>query len=348
MNADTIVTKALGFSILLIVLIGFIGGVGGIFGGPINVDSALNIADGADRFAHENVTALQTQQTLGTELQFAGDGAFEGDINAELSGDWAVCTWVQPDDTDANMTVVAVSGEQQIQYHGNRSTPQWVGMYYDPAERESYDVSVTAADTANRTHLCFEQSGGAITLRANGTASSTVNTTGDYTLTDGRYNISDLNGSVDETRVYNTSLDTSQRTALRDQPSRPLDGVTPVARVMYDARSGPVSALPLYFSGTTGTVTNAQLQPGVGGDTLQEGTDYTLSNPALGRPVLSVVDGGDLDGAPVVFVSYGSEDNGFTGTFDAMWTSLTQVPQFVALGFVLLGGIVAMRLMEDF
>lgn len=348
MNPQEIVTKALGFAILLVLLIGFFGGVSGIFGGPITVTNALGIADGSATFGHENVTNLQTQQTLGTEVKFEGNGAVEGPSGDDVSGDWAVCTWAKPDDTDANMTVAVVDGEHHIQYHGNRSTPQWVGLYYDPGEREDYDVSVAATDTANRTHLCFQEQDDNITLYANGTASPSVNTTGAYSLTVARYNLSDLNGSVDETRVYNASTNASQRTSLRDHPSRPLPALTPTARLMYDARSGPVSAFPIYFAGSDATVTNAQLQPGVSGDTLQEGTDYTTSNPGLAFPKLSVVDGGDLDGAPVVFVTYDSTDNGFTGTFNAMWNGLTQVPQFVALGFVLLGGVVAMQLMRDF
>jgi len=343
--SEEFVDRLLGVGIFVVIFIVLFSAVGGIVATDVHVDGSLNIVDGQERFAYEPVNNLTTEQTLGTQLNFDGTGAIEGQTD-DLGGNWSVCTWARPDDTDANMTVISVQGEQTIQYLGNQTTPQWVGRYWDAGERETYDVAVDATATGTRTHVCFQQTTNDITLYANASASPTVTTTGSHTLTDAQYNISAFNGSVEETRIYNASLDSADRTTLRDHPSRPLGTPTPVARIMYDVRSGPVTSIPMYFTGTSATVTNADIEPGVGGDDLTEGTDYRVDNLQLGNPKLIALDGGDLDGAPVVFISYDSQTSMLEGAFMNAWQLLKYVVIFFVLGILASAGYFAHNMLD--
>jgi len=345
MSGD-LMDKLFALGLLAVILALLFGVVGGIIATNTTVETQLDITSGAATFSNENVTDPQPQQTLGTALAFDGSGSLDGTANISVYGDWEVCTWATVHDPTQNMTILSVDGEQTLQYMGNRTTPHWVGRYWDAGEREDYDVAVAATDPENRTHLCFQQQNQNITLLENTTASPTVETNGTHTLTDARYNVSALNGSVDETRVYNQSLNASYRADLRAYPSRPLDGVAPAMRVMFDARSGPISSLPIYFTDASASVTGGQLVSGVGGDTLQAGTDYQITDPGFSNPRFHVLGGGDLVGAPVVFVTYGSHSLMLNGQFLGAWQVLQSVIVFLALGILGAAGYFAREMLN--
>lgn len=343
-SSNDLVEKVLAVGFAAVVLAGLFTGASGVIKTDASAEEALSIADGSDTFEYDNVTSLQTQQTLGTELEFDGSGGLEGSVDGSVSGNWTLCTWAQPHATGSNMTLLTIDGARTIQYLGNQSTPKWVGRVWDAGERESYDVAVNATETGTRTHLCLQQTGQNLSIRANGTQSPVVTTTGTYTLTDARYNLSSWDGTIDETRDYNVSLDSADRAEIRTYPSRPLPDISPRVRVMYDARSGPVTSMPMYFTSGAAAVDSATLVSGVGGDTLTAGSDYRITNPPLSTPRLEVLDGGNLDGAPVVFVSYDTRALILQGDFLQAWYLLQRVIVFLALGVLAAAGYFAKRM----
>lgn len=337
--------KIIGAVVIMLTIISLaLGPLLGVAGTPV-VDSVLlennrgSLAPPAD----ENITV---EQSLGTKLEFDGspNAALDAQTNAEFAGDMEVCTWVTVANasTGSNMTVVALD-DAKIQYLGNASSPQWVGVLWDPGERVTYDANVSATSPTTPTHVCVRESGTYLEINANGTDGDAVPMDGAHTLTHAQYNISTLNGSVEETRGYNESLSVSERTALRNEPTAPLDTATPRVRVMYDSRatlgSSP-SSFPVYFAGTDASVTGGTLVAGYDGQTTSAGDDYRLTD--FGGTLIAV-NGGTLDGAPVAFVEYEGSDGPFAVVLSTLGTTFASVIGLLAVGLLV---VAATRVMD--
>lgn len=114
-----------------------------------------------------------------------------------------------------------------------------------------------------------------------------------------------LDGSLDELRLVQGNLSSSQLSRVSSTPAASLPGADRVARIMWDEDS---SSVPVYFTGSSATVTGATYTDGVQDPGLAQGSDYDLS----GNPfTVHVLDGGLIEDAPVAYVSW----NGPFGTF---------------------------------
>lgn len=258
--------------------------------------------DGELNPAARNITS--TTDTLGTKLSLDGnDSQLSADISSPGPGDAELCTMTTIRNTGENATIATAGGELTLEYHGNRSTPQWVGSRYDPGDRDAADTTTGVSDAANQTHLCVRQTGDTLTLAvdASDQSSATMGSGLDTSLA----NTSALDGTVEETRSFSEALSSSQRSTLQSTPTAPVDTGNTTARLYYDDRGQvgqSVSGFPIYYEQTTATVTNGTLVAGAGG---RGATTDDLSRSVSGRSV-DRVSGSNLQNQPVAYLSYQS------------------------------------------
>jgi hypothetical protein len=306
-TVKTVAVLIVAVAVLVPVITGVIGAVGVISDGGTQT-ATFDVADGSAPIqpVAENVT--QVQQSLGTALSLDGDGSVSATGLPATDSTVSLCTWAETRAPDVNQSVTHYDGRMALQYAGNRSDPHYVVTYYDQTDREVYDaaVNLTAAglDADTPTHLCAQADGSTLTLYANGTQGESVALDGAGAVTDGGFGgFAPLSGVVEETRVFDRDLLSSERTALRQTPTAPLPGGAS-ARLMFDTRRGvgqPFDSTPVFFTDATAAIDGGTVADGYDGQTLAEGSDYAVRD---GGRTIAVLDGGRLDGAPVVFVTY--------------------------------------------
>lgn len=242
-----------------------------------------------------------------------------GPVNLSNSS-WAVMASAQLADADVapdNLTynLYAYDNESILLQldHGD-----WVA-YYDngthsalarvdaPAPRDK--TGVLSSDTAfTRVIATYNQTTETLTLSRAGEAwdtDSMDNATEARNLSIGWI------GAIDEVRTFDSAVDNATITAYGDDPIQPFPDAERSSRLMFDEGSGTETAV--YVDGSVATIQGAQWTEGIDGPatggffdsltstTLSEGDDFLLdSNPFSMR----LVEGGYLEGAPVVFVQW--------------------------------------------
>jgi hypothetical protein len=207
----------------------------------------------------------------------------------------------------------------------NGSASEWACWSYDDASGETHRVAVSASTPTSFTNLQCERDSTALTLRVNDTTTASVQTDS-ANATVQTLQTTPLNGSVDETRVFNGTLTSSEQTALYNAPTAPLESAPRQSRIMYDSY-GSLDSIPVYLAGGSLDGASATKAAGLRGQGAAEGSDWSISGD-----VLSVLAGGTLEGAPVVFVSWLFGDGGvisitaLTGGFGAMLRLAALVP----------------------
>jgi len=98
--------------------------------------------------------------------------------------------------------------------------------------------------------------------------------------------------------VFNGTLTSSEQSALYTAPTAPLESAPRHSRVLYDSYDS-LDSIPVYIAGGTLDGTAATKAPGLTGEAAVEGTDWSLSGD-----VITLLAGGVLEGAPVVFVAW--------------------------------------------
>lgn len=255
-----------------------------------------------------NVTSAQ--ESLGTALALSGGASqVQADIPETGPGDIEFCTYVAVGNTDANVTVATANGDVTIQYHGNRSIDRWVGVRYDEALTARADVTATATTPDHLTHVCVRQASGTVTLALNGTdvASTPINSSS--TAPNVRANTTALNGTLEETRLYDDNLTAGERNTLVTSPTAPIDRLDPVARLYYDSRKpagASVSSTPVYFATTTADITGGTVTAGFDGRGAAP-EDVILSDDGK---TATARNGSNLDGQPTAFISYQAATGG--------------------------------------
>lgn len=117
-------------------------------------------------------------------------------------------------------------------------------------------------------------------------------------------------GGIDEVRTYNATLDEAAASAYAAEPVQPIQPADAEARLMFNEDE---ETFVYYSGGDAEIVGDVGFGAGVAQPTLQEGTDYELtSSPTEFR----AVEGGFVDGAPVVFLSW--SDGPFAGVFHSV------------------------------
>lgn len=229
----------------------------------------------------------------------------ESSIDVPTDQNFTVSTWarVNPTGNAENMTMTALSvqGEAVLSYNG--STGNWTGYYYSDKTRDSYRVDVDAPNQpGNLTRVELWANGTHVAIYRNKTRGQIV-ALNDNTV-DASIGASNWNGTVEETSVDGVPVTDAQRSELVDDPVSPRPGSDHRARLMYDAGSGGTVAV--YWASGDATISNGSWVLGFTGEVLKRADilgngDYRWKPQG---PKIKPLSGGEIDGAPVVWVEY--------------------------------------------
>lgn len=313
-------------------------------GDPVTVDGmeAVDPQTGELTFERQVKSFSRVNSSAGYAVEFDGTGHLDATAALDYASDsWEVCTWTALNTSGGDQTVLGVSGDRAIIY--NASTDEYRGIWFDTGERVTYDVAVSANGTAaSRTHVCLAADAEAdtLTIYRNASASSSVAVDGNHTATTA-WNASNLDGWLEETRVFGAPLNGSQRSEIVASPIHPLPGADRRARLMYDEGSG--SAVAVYFADGDAQLDNGTWTDGFDGTELSEGTDYEVTDYGLelqqssewyGAPALSI--GATLDSWSV------EAANRLTGAYTSAM-SFTDAIFLVLMAMLTLGVMTSLR-----
>lgn len=245
------------------------------------------------------------KSTLGDQIRLSGadDSQTELQSNIEVSDEWSVCTFATADSElvskNESRTIVSMSvnDDEDVVLYYNGTSDAYEAWYYNVSSRNSYEANISAPSPSQRTLVCALRSGDQLEV-ARG------NTTGDATPTTGTNTApsppsSNWDGYLEETRVYPSRLNNSQRAEWTDSPVLAVSGAFPEVRVTYDVRSRSVSSVPAYFSSGEMGLSNASLVDGATGPDLEEGVDYQVDGDEI-----VALDGHLSGNGDVVYAAY--------------------------------------------
>jgi len=287
-------------AIMLVVVLWLATQVGALAGGGAGADGAANTSTGVvagstsiptDGTDLESVVSVRTSLNDSVRLSGAADSNVTIDSPAELGHDLSVCTYAALNGSVVtnDETGLLLATQPAILWY-NGSTDTWEGYFYNTSSRNSFRASVAASSPQTPTLVCLNHADQSLNLTANTTAGSAV-ATGSSNIADYPENVSNWHGRVEETRLYATPLNGSQRSEWVADPVLAVAGPAPATRVTYDTPLQTLpSTLPVYFSSGEATVSNASLAAGRGGPAITSGTDYSISGGTL-----TVLDGGLLE-----------------------------------------------------
>jgi hypothetical protein len=275
-----------------------------VFGGaavPTQQQADLVPSSGSVTLPGENISDVSVQQSLNDSAQLDGSGAITGSLGDDVAANRTVSTWVWVDNTSGVRQVVSIDSRTILTYNG--STSDWACWSYDGSSGETHRVTVNATSPTTRTNLQCERASGTLSLRVNDTAVSAIQTDS-ANATAQTLQTRPLDGRVDETRVFNGTLSSSEQTQLDTEPTAPLESAPRQSRIMYDSY-GSLDSVPVYIAGGTLDGTTATKAAGLQGQGAAEGTDWSRSGDTV-----TLLSGGTLEGAPVVFATYTAEVGG--------------------------------------
>lgn len=308
--------------ILVPFISGFTGGAAAQFDDPEITNDSGSVAVPSDTTFTDinNSTA-----SLNDKVQFNATGNVSLDTDIDEGDAWSACTLAT-----ANQSVVTNNEERQVLGYNdlviyyNGSIGNWSAWYFDDGKAESEIVTLNATAPTQQTALCFLHETDNLTLYRNTTASTTVQLDGS-----GQADVPNntaWNGSIEETRIYDYALNSTQRSNYSTSPAIAVQGNASSARIMYDVRDRSTSSVPAYFASGDASITNASFTDGLDGPTISEGVDYDHSGSDISIPSTSALDG---DG-DVLFVNYSTTSD------DTVGTVITQIDATSSLGGVLM------------
>lgn len=258
------------------------------------VDSRINEIPG-------DVDVMATTETA---LFFDGSAYVESSAPGDVGESWTLCsTGELGDDANQNATYSLAAYENES-IHLQYDAGQWA-VYHDNGSHDGRAaISATADDL---TPVCARYDAGSNDLSIEDTDS---NATAQLTSSTTSRNVSwEWIGRIDETRVFNESIDDANVTAYLDDPVQPLPGTNRAARFMFDEGSG--SSTTVYFAGVDATLVGTAWTDGVENPStstlfgttsaIQEGDDYELDDSPFS---IRLVEDGYLDGAPVIHIEW--------------------------------------------
>ena len=272
---------------------------------------------------------VEVLATTGEGLYIDGDGHVDAPAGGQVTdGHWSVTAtgWLDYDaNQNATYTVTgAESAEVLVQYHQG----QWSAIYYDDSG-DSAQALVDATDPNELTTLVvtWDDTAEELTLSVDDDRTDTATLTAD---TPDRSVANDWHGILDEVRYIDRALSGSETSTYHDDPINPLASADHNLRLMFDEGEGDTTRAFYAGDSVDAQLVNADWKPGVDDPGLVEGTDFTISTDPL---TVSIVEGGYLDGAPIVYISTGA--SGFASLmFSVMQTGAS------ALGLLVVGILV--------
>jgi hypothetical protein len=274
---------------------------------PKDVERSYGIT-GASTSLGGNVGSVNTVQSSLDEavrLTGANDSNVTIDGDADLGHDLSACSWgtLDSDVVTNNENALLLATQEAITWY-NGTSDTWEGYYYNTSSRDSFRASVSAPSPTTWTLVCLNHANQSLNLSANTTTGSSV-ATGSSNIADYPENVSNYNGSVEETRLFDEPLNGSRRTEWVAEPGLATTGPAPAARVTYD-NFGSGTSYTTFFASGTATATNATVVTGFGAPTVAGGTDYSISGGTL-----SILGGGVLEAdGEVLYVGFRTGGSG--------------------------------------
>lgn len=325
-------------AVALVVLVAFyllgpIASTMGMTGAGGNVTTSEDIVGGSDQFGDsvDSVNFVRSSLNDSVRLTGAPDSNVTIDSDADLGNDLSACTWGALDSSvvTANDDGLLLATQQAVLWY-NGTDDVYRGYYYNTSSRNSYVANVSASTPSSSTLVCLNHASQSLNISANTTTGTAV-ATGSSNSADYPANVSNWNGTVDETRLFATPLNGSQRSEWVATPGLAVNGSAPSTRVTYDVYGSSYgSTVPVYFSSGSASLGNATRATGFTAPSVTEGTDYALSGDTV-----TVLDGGVLEqDGEVLYIGYSA--SGFVGPFSSVLTSLANIGP-AALSLLIIG-----------
>jgi len=277
--------------------------------------------------------------TTGNAVLLSGEDSY---VSAELqenvsTGPWTMCSWARLDDDanlDATMDVAAAdNGSILIQYDAG----EWLA-YGDNGTHDAVATAPASSPTTPTT-VCGRSNGTAVELFVDGDQKAASNLS---TNTSSRNVSVSWDGAIDETRVSNSSVATGTISTYADKPTIPFNNTDRVGRFMLDEGSGSTSTV--YFSPTDATLVNAKWTSGVPRRTLESGSDYRIDWSTWEITALA---GGDIDGAPIVYVYYANGVGVFTNAVTSINSQIGNALILFGTALLVIPGVALIRYLVD-
>lgn len=268
----------------------------------------------------------------------------QGGVDLYENDTFTASTWARVNSSSSGetMTVLAAGSDVTLQYNGTDGN--WTAWYYESSTGDSYRVDVDAANQPdNLTWVAAWRNETHFTIYRNTTQGEIVNISASNRSASGEFNASNFNGTLEETRVFDEALNSSERSGVVNNPVAPRPEANRTLRVMYDEGSGSTTAL--YFAGgERADLSNFSWVHGHDGHVLTEGTDYEID---LSDGTITALAGGRIDGAPVVWIDYEFKPSDRIldlveplGTAFGLLSTSTLVIPAAAILAVLIGGVI--------
>jgi len=269
----------------------------------------VDVYDSENSFYEERGENPTVHDSRGLSRLFTGapDSYLASDDSLTVASDqnWTAHqgVWVNQSATNRNMTVLALGDPNVlVRYDGNRSSAVWRLVYVGVTSTN--ETTVSAPSPTDATQLFIGRSSNTLWINRDNSANATITVSDDSTGQTNLTTAKNLDGRLDETRMFDTRLNSSQRQSLVDDPITPLPGTDRTARIMYDERV--VSPVNVFFADGDATVSNATIADGFAGSTLTESSLMTTGDYDWRPkgPEFRLRSGSDVAGAPAVYANY--------------------------------------------
>lgn len=313
---------------------------------PVAIEEDVRLTDGSGELSWDGtVENFTIAQSLGDSVEFTGanDSELQGSATVPHDQTWSASLWAEADQV-RTQRAAQLGGWLMVDLVNNSGTAEWRVTYYDDADWETYQISTTASSPTTWTHLTVTANESTLTLAENNTVVQSV-PLADASGAPVPTNVSNWDGRLEETRVYNDVVSASQRQTLYSEPTAPVRA-NETARIYFDAW-GDESTIDVYRTGTDLTISNATVVEGFEGQTLSSAGVFSDGDYRRSGGDLIAVDGGRLDGAPVAFVAYDGKGGGVLN-LAVIAGIVSSGMSMLALGAVVGAAVILLDLWDDF
>lgn len=240
-------------------------------------------------------------------LDGSGDSNFEstGDVTYTTGDNWTVSSWGAIDSgVSDERAMLSLNGRLVVTY--DAASGNWVAWYYDDSTTASYELSAPAQSQPGTLENVQVRANGTHLQLYTGSTSSPANVTDlDGTSNADAPDAGNWDGRIDEVRTWDEALDSTNRSALRSDPTGALPGTNRTARIMFDEWWSNEQVL-LFADGVEVERNNADLvSSGLAGTDQTEGTDYEWNT---GGPEVYPYSTGDLADDPVLYATWDNSE----------------------------------------
>lgn len=270
-------------------------------------------------------TDFEVRPSTGDALGVSGDAYAEiPDPNATTRDDgWALAVTVEPGDIDPENThliYAEANGTIVVQYEAG-----YYSAYYETDDGRDAFVTTPAGGDRQAIGVTYRAASDELALYLDGTQ---VDTDSPDSTTEVRKPAYEWDGTIDEFRRWETPQGNATHAAYASDAIQVLDPANATHRAMFNDND-PETVY--YATGNATLVGDTTLEAGVEPPEMVASTDYELATDPIR---IRAVDGGYLDGAPVLFAGGASG-----GVFSGLLLSLVSVGR-AALGLLVVGVLV--------